>query len=81
MKDVITYEEALEIAKERNDKVNVVEEYADAWYFSYDDGEMHIGGSSTGVIVLKQEGKILFPYEYFMSDKYKVVKIKEERPI
>lgn len=63
MKNKMDYETTLTIAKKRNPKYNWCIEYANAWAFSADDGEVSTGGPDTGIIILKKDGKLLMSYE------------------
>lgn len=68
-----TLQEAIDKAKVRNEDYNFCEEYADAWYFCVDDGEETIGGPNTGCVILKSDGTILLPYQYFLGGNYNAV--------
>lgn len=73
MKNMITFEEAVRIAKEYDPELNECAEYSDAWDFYLNDGIYRDGGPHSGVIVLKDGGKKLRGYEYFMGDKYECI--------
>lgn len=77
MKNYIDFNTAVEKAKKRNPKYNVCIEHTNAWSFSYDDGEERVGGADSGIIVLKDGGKLLMPYEYYMSNIGKNVIVKK----
>ena len=66
MKNGIEFEEALRKAKKRNPKYNVCTEHPNAWVFQYDDGtdDVRVGGADTGVVVMKDDGRMLLMYEY-----------------
>ena len=71
MKIGIGFEEAVKKAKRRNPKYNVCIEHPNAWAFHYDDGtdDVRIGGADTGVIIMKEDGRMLLLYEYYMNDR------------
>ena len=73
---MITRERALEIAKKILPRVDVVEEYSDAYYFYIDDGNIYIGGNAS-VIVEKKTGNIIEWADYFLNDKRHIVEIGE----
>ena len=75
----MTFEEALEKAKKRNPKFNVCTEHPNAWSFAYDDGEEYTGGPNTGIVYMKEDGKMLMPYEYYMSEVGSSEIISEQR--
>lgn len=64
----ITFEEAVAKAKRRNPKYNACIEHPNAWSFYLDDGEIRVGGGDSGIIIMKDDGRILLGYEYYMSD-------------
>ena len=66
---------AIELAKERNDNYNAVQEYADAYEFFVDDGEIREGGGDCSTIIEKSSGKILRWNEYFMDSSRTIVEI------
>ena len=73
MKNLITYEEARKTALEYDPALNESAEYSDAWFFYLNDGEFRVGGAHSGIVILKDGGKKLLGYEYFMSDKYECI--------
>lgn len=55
---MVTYEEALKMAKEKRNDVNVVVEYENGYVFSNTDDAGYIGGlDHAPVIILKKDGK------------------------
>lgn len=64
----IKFEMALEKAKKRNSKYNKCIEYKNAWVFDVDDGVKSVGGADDDIVILKEDGKMLMPYEYYLSD-------------
>lgn len=77
---MITLEQAIDIAVNRNEKYNAVQEYADAYEFFIDDGEIRYGGGDNGVIIEKSTGNVLRWAEYFMRKK-NVIEIGEPKKI
>ena len=56
---MITYEEALELARTRRDDLTQVFEYEKAYIFSHTEDANYIGGfNHSPVVVLKDDGKI-----------------------
>ena len=78
---MITLEEATKIAKDRNPRVDTVQEYADAYEFFIDDGVIRHGGAENSFMVEKTSGSIIRWPAYFMSGKYNVVEIGEPKKI
>lgn len=70
---MVTKKEAMEIALAQNPKYDTITEYADAYEFSINDGEIHYGGADNSCIIEKSTGKHLRWYEYFMDGKRNVV--------
>ena len=65
---MITYEEALEIARTRRTNLNQVFEYEKAYVFSNTDDSNYIGGfGHTPVVVLKEDGIITNMIEFVNS--------------
>ena len=81
MKKVITYEEALEIAKNRNADIDTVQEYKDAYEFYKKTDDIPMGGSGCSFIVTKSGGNILRWADYFMDLNKKVIEIGEPKNI
>lgn len=81
MKNLITIEEAIEIAKKRLPSVDSYQEYADAYEFFIDDGEVRIGGAECSFVVEKSGGNILRWAAYFMDGNRDVVEIGEAHKI
>ena len=81
MKKLITYEEALAIAKERKVDIDTVQEYADAYEFYKYTEEPPAGGTECSFIVTKSGGHILRWSDYFMDLNRKVIEIGEPRSI
>ena len=74
---MITVDEAIKKAKERNEKYNAYQEYKDAYSFFIDDGEIRYGGGDNGVIIEKETGNILRWGQYFMDDKRNIKEVGE----
>lgn len=66
---MIGIEEAIKIAKEHNNKYNAFQEYADAYEFFINDGEIRYGGGDNSIFVLKRDGKILRFADYAMGNR------------
>jgi len=64
----ISFDEAIIIAKRRNSRFNKCVEHSNAWAFCCDDGVESVGGPDTGIVVMKEDGRKLLPYEYYFSD-------------
>ena len=65
---MITFEEALEIAKTRRLNLNQVFEYERAYIFSHTDDSNYIGGfNHSPVVVLKEDGTITNIIEFINS--------------
>lgn len=60
---MISFDEAREMISKDYSKVT---RYKDAWWFSPKGAEKMCGGDQ-GYIVMKEDGKILRPYEYFLG--------------
>ena len=80
MKNGISLEEAIKKAKNRKPKYNRCVEHPNAWSFSYDDGtdEISIGGPDTGIVIMKEDGRMLMPYEYYMNDEIGSAEVIDE---
>ena len=68
---------AIKMAKERNEKYNAVQEYADAYVFSVDDGVERDGGGDSPIVIEKGTGRFLRWAEYFMDGKRAISEIGE----
>ncbi|SCY62999.1 hypothetical protein [Butyrivibrio sp. INlla14] len=55
---MITFEEAVKIAKERRDYFDTCEEYKDMYIFSWSDAPAADGGWDMPFIVLKETGEV-----------------------
>lgn len=64
---MLTYEEALAIAKSKKSKINYCTEYNNAYAFSYDTGERSVGGDSP-VVIMKDDGAALNFIAYAVKD-------------
>lgn len=74
----MTFEEAKEKALQHNSKFNEYSEFTDGWYFTeHTDNDIPIMGGPDIGIVITNTGEKVYPYEYFLGDKYKAVLIKE----
>ena len=78
---MIDMRDAIKLAKERNDNYNTVQEYADAYEFFIDDGEIREGGGDCSTIIEKSSGKILRWNEYFMDGSRTIVEIGEPKSL
>ena len=72
---MITYEQAETIARKRNEAVNTVQEYADAYCFYVDDGIERAGGGEQGFLVAKKDGFIIRWADYFMDPSRDAVEV------
>ena len=72
---MITFEEALQIAAEKNGAFDTVQEYSDAFVFFINDGVIRYGGAEAGCVIEKRTGNKLRWNEYFMDDKRNIVPI------
>lgn len=52
---MISFDEALEIAKDNLNKINYCTEYTDAYIFGYDDGQERQGNWGT-IVIYKKDG-------------------------
>ncbi len=56
---MITYEEALKIARERKDRIDNCIEYENAYVFGFTGDNNYIGGyGHTPVVIMKEDGRI-----------------------
>ena len=62
----ITFDEALEIAKEHMSQFNTCNEYTNAYSFSYDWGEIRYGGIGSPCMIMKADGKAVDMPIYIM---------------
>lgn len=72
---MITIEQAIKIALERNNQYNAYQEYKDAFMFFIDDGVIREGGGDNGVIIEKETGNILRWNQYFMDENREITEI------
>lgn len=79
-KDIILYEDALKIAKNRNERYDTVQEYEDAFYF-YEEKDTIQEGGDCGIVVLKKKGSLLRPFSYLLDGNRKVKEIGEPKRI
>ena len=77
---MISYDEALKIAKRLEPKVDTVQEISDAWYFTVDEGEARDGGGGYVIVEKKTGHTILWP-DYFLGDEWDAIEIGEPRKI
>lgn len=70
---MLTYEQALDIAKSKKSKINYCTEYNNAYVFSYDTGEKTVGGESP-IVVMKETGETLNFIAYAVKDGNEFVK-------
>lgn len=81
MEKVITFAEALEIAKNRKPDIDTVQEYIDAYEFYKKTEDIPMGGSGCSFIVTKSGGNVLRWADYFMDLSRKVTEVGEPRSI
>ena len=74
---MITLQEAIAIAKAWSDKFDTYQEYADAYEFYVDDGELCYGGGDRSCIIEKDGGRRLPWALYFMNADRNIVKVGE----
>lgn len=56
----VTFDKALNIAKSKYPlPINRFEEYKDYFVFEHDDGEEHVGGVSSPIVIRKSDGAAL----------------------
>ena len=56
---MITYEEALEIAKHNKDEIDNCTEYENAYVFSFSGDSNYIGGyGHTPIVIMKEDGRL-----------------------
>lgn len=67
IKEIITLDEAVRIAKERDERNDTYQEYEDAYFFYQEDGEEMTGGDDGSIIVMKKNGTLKMPYQYFLG--------------
>lgn len=70
---MLTYEQALDIAKSKKSKINYCTEYNNAYAFSYDAGEASKGGDSP-IVIMKDTGAALNYIAYAVKDGNEFVK-------
>lgn len=63
---MISYDEALSIARGHKSKINHCIEYSNAYSFEYDAGEKNDGGDEP-IVVLKESGQIMKQIEYAVT--------------
>ena len=65
---MITYEEALKIARERKDQIDNCIEYENAYVFGFTGDNNYIGGyGQTPVVIMKEDGRIASMPELIVS--------------
>ncbi len=58
-KTMITYEKALEIARERKDEIDNCTEYENAYVFGFSGDNNYVGGyGHTPVVIMKEDGRL-----------------------
>lgn len=75
---MITYEEALKLAKTKKPNTNNCTEYEDAYMFGSSEDEGYDGGSGhTACVILKETGVIVTMSEYILGgDKVRIIRDK-----
>ena len=62
---MISFEEALEIARQRKDKIDNCTEYENAFVFGFSGDEGYVGGyGHTPVVIRKEDGRVLTMPEF-----------------
>ena len=78
---MITYEEALRVAKGRKKEINTCTEHENAYVFSYDDGSNEIVVGPAPVVVMKDDGRIGGGYQPILDgsigDKIRDIAVKQ----
>lgn len=64
---MITYEEALKIAKERKPNINVCDEWQGGWVFGYTGDANFKGGYGHSPVVIEKEGGQLMSMMQFVT--------------
>ncbi len=77
----ISLPEAARIATDCNKKYDAVQEHSDGYSFFIDDGIQRDGGPDNGIIVLKEEGRIVPLAEFFLSGKYEADPVGEKKKL
>lgn len=63
---MISYNEALSIAREYKSRINHCIEYSNAYSFEYDTGEKNDGGDEP-IVILKENGQVMKQIEYTVT--------------
>lgn len=62
---MISYEEALEIAKQHKEQIDNCTEYENAYIFGYSGDNMFIGGDDHApIVVMKEDGRVTNMLEF-----------------
>ena len=73
---MITYEEALEIARQRKDQIDNCIEYENAYVFGFSGDSNYIGGyGHTPVVIMKVDGRISTMPEFVVSGTGKEIRM------
>lgn len=78
MAQQISFEEAKEIAKRFGRHVDRCQEYTEAYWFYKDYGEIYMDGGDQGKVILKKDGKVLLPCQFFLGYDGEVEQVGEE---
>lgn len=70
---MISYEEALKIARQHKTKINHCIEYTNAYAFEFDDGVFTMGGDSP-VVIMKENGAVSDLISYAITPGKSVVR-------
>lgn len=70
---MLTYDEALALARSKKSKINCGSEYNNAYVFSYDSGERTVGGDSP-IVIMKDTGEALNFMTYAVRSGNKFIK-------
>lgn len=76
---MVTYDEALEIAKSKLNGINTCVEYKKGYMFAHEGGEFAVGGANAPVVILKDNGRaVTMPYfvALYGGEPVKTIKVK-----
>lgn len=70
---MISYDEALSIAREHKLKINHCVEYSNAHSFEYDTGDESFGGDEP-IVIMKENGQVMKQIEYAVTANKSVIR-------
>lgn len=70
---MLSYEEALAIAKSKKEKINGCTEFNNAYSFYYNSGERTVGGDSP-IVIMKETGEALNFISYAITPNKKIIR-------